>query len=99
MLYRFNTFGGNRIKLEAHGLDGDKVREVNFSGVKIAKEAVRSTDDRSLRDQSRYFSGFGSQFAGTTVSFMENGRLLTGYTPEMVAATLSGFPLSAASSR
>jgi 5-methyltetrahydrofolate--homocysteine methyltransferase len=33
------------------------------------------------------------------VSFMENGRLLTGYTPEMVAATLSGFPLSAASSR
>jgi hypothetical protein len=30
-----------------------------------------------------------------TVSFMENGRLLTGNTPEMVAATLSGFPLLA----
>ena len=29
------------------------------------------------------------------VSFMENGRLLTGTTPEMVAASLSGFPLLA----
>jgi methionine synthase I (cobalamin-dependent) len=30
-----------------------------------------------------------------SVSFMENGRLLTGFTPEMVAATLSGYPLLA----
>jgi 5-methyltetrahydrofolate--homocysteine methyltransferase len=30
-----------------------------------------------------------------SVSFMENERLLTGFTPEMVAASLSGFPLVA----
>jgi methionine synthase I (cobalamin-dependent) len=30
-----------------------------------------------------------------SVSFMENGRMLNGFTPEMVAASLSGFPLLA----
>lgn len=32
-----NTFGGNRFRLEAHGLE-DKVREVNLRAVKIARE-------------------------------------------------------------
>ena len=34
-----NCFGGNRIKLKESGLD-DKVREINFEGVKIAKEVA-----------------------------------------------------------
>ena len=34
-----NTFGSNRIKLSHYGLEG-KVKELTFSGVKIAKEAV-----------------------------------------------------------
>lgn len=33
-----NTFGANRIKLEAHNL-GDRVREINFRAVKLAREA------------------------------------------------------------
>lgn len=32
-----NTFGANRLRLEPHGL-GDKVRDINFRGVKIARE-------------------------------------------------------------
>lgn len=32
-----NTFGGNRYRLEAHGLE-DKVRDVNFRAVKLARE-------------------------------------------------------------
>lgn len=32
-----NTFGANRCRLEQHGL-GDKVRDINFRGVKIARE-------------------------------------------------------------
>ena len=32
-----NTFGANRFRLEAHGLQ-DKVRAINFRGVKIARE-------------------------------------------------------------
>lgn len=34
-----NTFGGNRIKLEAYGLS-DRVRELNFAGVALAREAA-----------------------------------------------------------
>ncbi|MBC7189930.1 homocysteine S-methyltransferase family protein [Candidatus Aerophobetes bacterium] len=34
-----NTFGANRLKLERAGLD-DKIKEVNFFGVKIAREAA-----------------------------------------------------------
>jgi methionine synthase / methylenetetrahydrofolate reductase(NADPH) len=34
-----NTFGANRVKLRAFGL-GDKVREINLQGARIAREAV-----------------------------------------------------------
>ena len=34
-----NTFGGNRLKLEAYGL-GDRVRELNYAGVSVAREAA-----------------------------------------------------------
>lgn len=33
-----NTFGGNRARLAAHGLEG-KVRDINFHGARIAREA------------------------------------------------------------
>ena len=36
-----NTFSANRIQLEKHGL-GDKVYEINYEGVKLAKEAVNN---------------------------------------------------------
>ncbi|HBE79540.1 MAG TPA: hypothetical protein DDW65_17445 [Firmicutes bacterium] len=144
-----NTFGGNRIKLEAHGLTTDKTREVNFAGVRIAREAAASTAGNSgvlvaaslgptgkmmdplgdltfeaayetFHEQCIVFAEAGADIITVetmsdlretkaavlaalavnlpviaTVSFMENGRLLTGQTPEMVAATLSGFPLLA----
>src|ERR1700712_3623259 len=35
-----NTFGGNRIRLERHGLE-EKVREINAVGEKLARERVR----------------------------------------------------------
>src|SRR5437667_5136020 len=38
-----NTFGGNRFRLERHGLGG-KVRDINFVGAKLAKEAAKSFD-------------------------------------------------------
>ena len=34
-----NTFGGNRFRLQRHGLQ-DKVREINVAGVKIARQAA-----------------------------------------------------------
>lgn len=34
-----NTFGGNRPKLDAYGL-GDRVRELNYAGVALAREAA-----------------------------------------------------------
>ena len=34
-----NTFGGNRLKLAAYGLQ-DRVYELNYAGVKVAREAV-----------------------------------------------------------
>lgn len=34
-----NTFGANRFKLQAHGL-ADKLRDINYQGVKIAREAA-----------------------------------------------------------
>lgn len=34
-----NTFGGNRFRLQRHGLQ-DKVREINIAGVKIARQAA-----------------------------------------------------------
>src|SRR5690348_9815544 len=38
-----NTFGGNSFRLERHGLR-DKVRDINFAGAKLAKEAAKSFD-------------------------------------------------------
>ena len=35
-----NTFGANRIKLDAFGL-GDKLREINAAGARIARQAAR----------------------------------------------------------
>jgi homocysteine S-methyltransferase len=32
-----NTFGGNRVRLELHGL-GKKVKEINYAGATIARE-------------------------------------------------------------
>lgn len=34
-----NTYGANRLKLTAHGLD-DRIREVNLAGVRLAREAA-----------------------------------------------------------
>ncbi len=140
-----NTFGGNRIKLENHDITGDTVRDVNFAGVQIAKNAALSSGAlvaaslgptgkmleplgdlsfdaafTAFREQCAIFAEAGADIVTietmsdlqetkaailaalevnlpvmATVSFMENGRLLTGPSPEMVAATLSGFPLIA----
>ncbi|MGE5582669.1 MAG: homocysteine S-methyltransferase family protein [Bacillota bacterium] len=141
-----NTFGGNSLKLEAHGLGNEKVRELNTAAVKNAKEAAKSGTGilvagsmgptgklleplgdltfkaafNSFKEQATVLAGAGvdlliietmSDILETkaailaaidldlpviaTVSFMENGRLLTGQTPEMVASVLSGFPLLA----
>ncbi len=38
-----NTFGGNSVRLERHGLQ-DKVRDINFHGARLAKEAAKSFD-------------------------------------------------------
>src|SRR5258708_25945188 len=38
-----NTFGGNSFRLDRHGL-ADKVRDINFAGAKLAKEAAKSFD-------------------------------------------------------
>ncbi len=38
-----NTFGGNAIRLERHGLR-DHVHEINLSGARLAKEAAKSFD-------------------------------------------------------
>jgi len=38
-----NTFGGNSFRLERHGLTG-QLREINFAGARLAKEAAKSFD-------------------------------------------------------
>ena len=38
-----NTFGASRFRLERHGL-ADKVKEINFAGARLAKEAAKSFD-------------------------------------------------------
>lgn len=38
-----NTFGGNAVRLERHGLQ-DKVHDINFHGARVAKEAAKSFD-------------------------------------------------------
>jgi methionine synthase I (cobalamin-dependent)/5,10-methylenetetrahydrofolate reductase len=38
-----NTFGANSVRLTRHGLDS-QVREINFAGAKLAKEAAKSFD-------------------------------------------------------
>ena len=39
-----NTFGANRFKLQAYGLDG-KVRDINYVGAKIARDAREVTGE------------------------------------------------------
>ncbi|MBI2341515.1 MAG: homocysteine S-methyltransferase family protein, partial [Deltaproteobacteria bacterium] len=46
-----NTFGANRIVLAEHGL-ADKLREINFAAVKIAKEAIHGAVIASKAKQS-----------------------------------------------
>src|ERR1051325_7333264 len=38
-----NTFGANSFRLERHSL-ADRVREINFRGARLAKEAAKSFD-------------------------------------------------------
>ena len=38
-----NTFGGNRFRLERHSL-GSRVRDINLSGARLAREAAKSFD-------------------------------------------------------
>src|SRR5436190_8857007 len=38
-----NTFGGNSFRLERHGLTG-QLREINFAGARLGKEAAKSFD-------------------------------------------------------
>jgi methionine synthase / methylenetetrahydrofolate reductase(NADPH) len=45
-----NTFGANRMKLDVHGL-GDRIRDVNWHGAKIAKEA------RDIIGQAAWIAG------------------------------------------
>src|ERR1700744_783964 len=40
-----NTFGGNRFRLEMHGLQ-DKAREINRAGVRLAREAVNQIREK-----------------------------------------------------
>ncbi|ADW69629.1 bifunctional homocysteine S-methyltransferase/methylenetetrahydrofolate reductase [Granulicella tundricola] len=40
-----NTFGGNRIRLERHGLE-EKVREINRAGVRLARECVQQMAEK-----------------------------------------------------
>ena len=44
-----NTFGANRFRLGRHGL-GDKVREINAAGVKLARQAVERLKERQGGD-------------------------------------------------
>ncbi|HTR80066.1 MAG TPA: homocysteine S-methyltransferase family protein [Bacteroidota bacterium] len=44
-----NTFGGSRIMLQRHGV-GDKVREINQAGVRIAREAFGENEGYVLGD-------------------------------------------------
>lgn len=43
-----NTFGGNRYRLKAHGLD-HQVKEINSAGVKLARAAVQKMSDRGMK--------------------------------------------------
>ncbi len=47
-LLETNTFGGNRHRLKAHGLD-DRLKEINSQGVKIAKEAIQKYSEKSMK--------------------------------------------------
>jgi len=38
-----NTFGGNRFRLDRHSL-GDKVKDINLTGARLAREAAKSFD-------------------------------------------------------
>ncbi len=47
-LLETNTFGGNRIRLKAHGLE-HQLKEINAAGVAIAKKAVEEYSKKSLK--------------------------------------------------
>jgi 5-methyltetrahydrofolate--homocysteine methyltransferase len=52
-----NTFGANRIVLAEHGL-ADKLREINFAAVKVAKEATSSTNIQTYqRTNAQFIAG------------------------------------------
>src|ERR1700679_3871628 len=44
-----NTFGANRFRLEHFGF-GDKVREINVAGVKLARECVERIREKQASD-------------------------------------------------
>jgi methionine synthase I (cobalamin-dependent)/5,10-methylenetetrahydrofolate reductase len=44
-----NTFGGNRFRLEMHGLQ-DKVRAINVAGVKLARECVNNIREKQASE-------------------------------------------------
>jgi methionine synthase / methylenetetrahydrofolate reductase(NADPH) len=44
-----NTFGGNRFRLELHGLQ-DKVHEINVAGVRLARECVNQIRDKQASE-------------------------------------------------
>jgi methionine synthase I (cobalamin-dependent)/5,10-methylenetetrahydrofolate reductase len=44
-----NTFGANRYRLEHHGF-GDKVREINVAGVKLARECVERIREKQASE-------------------------------------------------
>lgn len=43
-----NTFGANRARLKAHGLE-NKVKEINLAGAEIAKKALKTWEDQSQK--------------------------------------------------
>ncbi len=57
-LIETNTFGGNRFKLAAHGLEG-RVRDINYAGGKIARDAREVSGEQVFVAGSIGPSGLG----------------------------------------